>query len=155
MKKEDLFEGFAALDDELLKRSEQGGHTMKKQKNLSTFIKYGGIAACLLVALSVGALLLNKNIKNTEPGNSTVVESPGADYPATIMVDNQIYALQITTTVEVDEGNILGYTTSYTDGYPTQNGETNFNRTLNMPYASVEGGIAVYYENQWHLCVPK
>ncbi|MBQ3194801.1 MAG: hypothetical protein IJB59_14665, partial [Oscillospiraceae bacterium] len=50
---------------------------------------------------------------------------------------------------------IIGYTTSYTDTYPEKDGETNFNRELNMPYARVEGGIAVLYENEWYLCTPK
>mgnify|MGYP007128703176 FL=1 len=56
---------------------------------------------------------------------------------------------------EVDESSIIGYTTSYIDTFPEKDGETNFNRELEMPYAKVEGGIAVLYDNEWHLCTPK
>lgn len=56
---------------------------------------------------------------------------------------------------EVDESAILGYTDSYTDAFPQKNGETNFDRDLGMPYAKVQGGLAVLYENEWYLCTPK
>lgn len=55
---------------------------------------------------------------------------------------------------EIDESEILGYTVFYCDGFPGKNGETNFNRELNMPYARTVDGIAVLYENEWRLCVP-
>lgn len=55
---------------------------------------------------------------------------------------------------EIDESAIIGYTNSYTDNEPKKNGETNFNRELNMPYAEVEGGIAVLYQNEWWICKP-
>ena len=55
---------------------------------------------------------------------------------------------------EVDPSAIIGYTDSYTDTFPKKDGETNFNRELDMPYARVEGGIAVLYENEWYLCTP-
>ena len=50
---------------------------------------------------------------------------------------------------------IIGYTSSYTDTFPEKDGETNFNREIGMPYAKVEEGIAVLYENEWHLCTSK
>ena len=56
---------------------------------------------------------------------------------------------------EVDPSAIIGYTDSYTDTFPKKDGETNFNRELDMPYARVEGGIAVLYENEWYLCTPR
>lgn len=78
------------------------------------------------------------------------------DYSAAIMAEGEIYLLSATAMpAEIDESAIIGYTTSYTDAYPKKDGETNFNQTLNMPYARVEGGIAVLYENEWHLCTPK
>lgn len=77
------------------------------------------------------------------------------DYAAAIMVDGTIYYKTVTTmSAEVDESAILGYTESYTDTFPEKDGETNFNRELDMPYAKVEGGIAVLYENEWWLCTP-
>ena len=68
------------------------------------------------------------------------------DYPAAIMAEGEIYLKSATAIpAEIDESAIIGYTTSYTDTYPDKDGETNFNRELNMPYARVEGGIAVLY----------
>jgi len=55
---------------------------------------------------------------------------------------------------EVDESAIIGYTESYTDEYPSENGQTNFNRELGMPYAKVEDGIAVLFQKEWHMCYP-
>lgn len=78
------------------------------------------------------------------------------DYPAAIMVDASVYLLSSEPMpAEVDESAIVGYTKSYTDTFPEKNGETNFNRELDMPYARVEGGIAVLYKNEWYLCLPE
>lgn len=77
------------------------------------------------------------------------------DYAAAIMVEGNIYLKSGSAMpAEIDESAIIGYTTSYTDTFPKKDGETNFNRELNMPYARVEGGIAVLYENEWYLCTP-
>ena len=81
--------------------------------------------------------------------------SSTSDYPASIMVNDIVYLLGQEIIAEVDDSAIIGYTTSYTDSFPVQNGETNFNRELDMPYAQVEGGIAILYENEWYLCTPK
>ena len=77
------------------------------------------------------------------------------DYPALIMVDGVLYYLEYETPAEIDDSAIIGYTNSYTDGAPQNNGETNFNRELNMPYAKVDDGIAVLYQNEWWLCKTK
>ena len=78
------------------------------------------------------------------------------DYPAAIMVEGTVYLKSAAAMpAEIDESAIIGYTTSYTDTCPEKDGETNFNREVNMPYARVEGGIAVLYENEWYLCTPK
>ena len=77
------------------------------------------------------------------------------DYAAAIMVEGSIYLKSASAMpAEIDESAIIGYTSSYTDSFPKKDGETNFNRELNMPYARVEGGIAVLYENEWYLCTP-
>lgn len=86
---------------------------------------------------------------NGNPNTSTV-------YPAAIMAEGEIYLKSATAMpAEIDESAIIGYTSSYTDTYPEKDGETNFNRELGMPYAKVDGGVAVLYENEWHLCTPK
>ncbi|MFI3202036.1 MAG: hypothetical protein R3Y54_11045 [Eubacteriales bacterium] len=78
------------------------------------------------------------------------------DYPAAIMVDNLIYLLPVTpSSIEIDDGAIIGYTDSYTDTFPEHNGETNFNRELEMPYVKVEGGIAVLLDGEWYICTLK
>ncbi len=59
MKKEDLLEGFGALDDDLLMRSEHGGKGMEKRKDSGEFLKYGGIAACLAAMLGAGMLFMD------------------------------------------------------------------------------------------------
>ncbi len=72
------------------------------------------------------------------------------------MVDGEVYYLvSEPTTGEVHDSAILGHTSSYTDTFPQKDGETNFNRELEMPYAKVTEGIAVFYENEWHLCAPE
>lgn len=72
------------------------------------------------------------------------------------MVDDVIYLLNEEPMAEaVDESFVIGYTKSYTDTFPEKNEETNFNRELDMPYAKVEDGIAVLYEEEWHLCTPQ
>lgn len=77
------------------------------------------------------------------------------DYAAAIMADGKIYLKTMTALpAEIDESAIIGYTTSYTDTFPEKEGETNFNRELNMPYARVEGGIAVLCKGEWYLCTP-
>lgn len=77
------------------------------------------------------------------------------DYVSAIMVDGVVYVKTGTAMpAEVDESAIIGYTESYSDTYPEKDGETNFNRELGMPYAKVEGGIAVLFENEWYLCAP-
>lgn len=74
------------------------------------------------------------------------------DYPVCDHGEGTVYLKSVSARpAEIDESAIIGYTTSYTDTYPEKDGETNFNRELNMPYARVEGGIAVLYENEMVL----
>lgn len=55
------------------------------------------------------------------------------DYPAAIMAEGTVYLKSVSAMpAEIDESAIIGYTTSYTDTYPEKDGETNFNRELNM-----------------------
>ena len=60
MKKEALDEGFGALNDDVLKRSEKEEGTMKK-RNMSKILKIGSLAACLIVALGVGVFFIGGN----------------------------------------------------------------------------------------------
>ena len=57
--------------------------------------------------------------------------------------------------VEVDDSAIVGYIKSYTDTYPKKDEQTNISKDLiDVPYAKVEGGIAILYQNEWYLCIP-
>lgn len=85
----------------------------------------------------------------------TACSGKETDYAAAIMVNGNIYyKTAMALSVEIDESAFLGYTDSYTDTFPKKDGETNFSRELGMPYARVEEGIAVLYENEWYLCSP-
>ena len=78
-----------------------------------------------------------------------------ADYPAAIMVEGSIYFRSSSPMpAEVDPNAIIGHTTSYTDTFPENEGETNFSRELDLPYARVKGGIAILFENEWYMCKP-
>lgn len=92
------------------------------------------------------------DMEEVEEVEETVASSGEGDYPAAIRVAGRIYHLHQPMPAEVDPSAILGETTSYTDGWPEKDGETNFSRTLGLPYAQVEGGMAVLYENEWWFC---
>lgn len=83
----------------------------------------------------------------------TAQTGAAGDYPAALMVDGKIYLLDDQPMpAEVEESAVIGHTTTYTDGWPAQEGETNFCREPGLPYARVEGGIALLYESEWYLC---
>ena len=88
----------------------------------------------------------------------TVSTASSGDYPAMIMHDNTVYELVGATSLEISDDLIIGYTTSYTDGTPVHEGETNFSREIGLKYASAElngvRGIAVHYEDSWHFFKP-
>ena len=123
------------------------------------------VTACILLIAGCGA---SNSTEDPAGADRQMVENDGqtdteenistegvTDYPAAIMVNDTIYLLEgDPMPSEVDESAIVGYTESYTDTFPENNGETNFNRELGMPYAQVEGGIAVLYNNEWYLSTP-
>lgn len=73
-----------------------------------------------------------------------------------IVVDDVFYEKSYQPmTAEIDESAIIGYVKSYTDTFPQKDGETNISKDLiDAPYAKVEGGIALLYQNEWYLCKP-
>ncbi len=72
MRKEDLYEGFDELNDEVLKRSEKAVGAMKK-RSVSKIVKWGGLAACLIFAVGIGVFWVSSN-KNTGTENDEVEE---------------------------------------------------------------------------------
>lgn len=118
--------------------------------------KIFGLMLCLVLALSLFGC--GSSGPHTETDYQAGSSGPYTvtDYPAAIMVEGKVYLKSATAMpAEIDESAIIGYTTSYTDSFPQKDGETNFNRELEMPYARVEGGVAVLYDNEWYLCTPK
>ena len=113
----------------------------------------------LLYALAVLCLLGAAGCTVLTPApvpEETPTVSTAVDYPAAIMAEGTIWLLEGAPMAgEVDDSAILGYTVSYTDTFPTQDGETNFDRETGKPYARVEGGLAVLYQNEWYLCTPE
>lgn len=97
-------------------------------------------------------------VEGSDNDGDTVSSSSGGDYPAMIMHDNTVYELVGEAAVNVAEESVIGYTTSYTDGTPVHEGETNFSRETGLKYASAElngvRGIAVHYEGSWHFFKP-
>lgn len=94
--------------------------------------------------------------ENTDPTDTeeTTLTEGVADYPAAIMINDTIYLVGGTPmSEEVGDNAIIGYTESFTDTFPENNGETNLTPEK-MPYAQVEGGIAVLYKDEWYLCTP-
>lgn len=66
MKKEELFETFGNLDDELIKRSEQCGNSkMKRNSRMNRFVKRGSLAASFVVIISAGFFFFGN--KDSEP----------------------------------------------------------------------------------------
>ena len=114
----------------MLARKQKGGPVMKRL----------AVCALLLCALALAGCSAG---------------GAAADYPAAIMVDDVVYLLpDQPSPAEAAPEAIVGYTFSYTDTFPEQNGETNFNRELEMPYAVTADGLAVLYDNEWYLCTP-
>lgn len=88
--------------------------------------------------------------------NDDLLMGQETDYPAAIMVEGKIYLLNAEPIPgEIDESAIVGYTSSYTDTFPEKDGETNFDRELNLPYAKIRDSIVILYEHEWHWCTPK
>lgn len=94
------------------------------------------------------------SIQDFLAAKETSAPEAAGDYPAALRVEGKVYLLGQPMPAEVEASAIIGRTVSYTDGWPQQDGETNFSRELDLPYARVEGGIALLYENEWHFCEP-
>ena len=69
------------------------------------------------------------------------------DYPAMLMVDDVLYLDTFEPVTDVQEEDILGYTTSYTKKEPIKNGQANFEK--GTAYAVAENGLAVQRGEEW------
>ena len=73
MTREELFDGFGGLNDEVLKRSEQRGQSMKKRRVLMNIARYGSIAACLALGIGIGSYWAGQAL---QPKESNVPKAP-------------------------------------------------------------------------------
>lgn len=69
------------------------------------------------------------------------------DYPAMLMVDDILYLDTFEPVPDIQEEDILGYTTSYTKKEPRKNGQANFEK--GTAYAVAENGLAVQRGEEW------
>ena len=119
---------------------------MKKNRWIAVYCLF---ATLLIVSILSGCA------NNPHTGSIIEGRESAGDWPAMIMVDGTLYYKAYTVVESIDNDAIIGYTSSYTDNEPSKDGETNFSRTLDLPYAKTEDGIAVKYNGQWNLFVQK
>lgn len=73
------------------------------------------------------------------------------DYCPAIMVDGVVYwSTDTPVPGEVDE-RAIRTVTSYTDGVPEEDGQTNFDRDLTTQYAMTDMGLVVLMDREWIL----
>ncbi len=111
------------------------------------------IAVCCLFATLLIVSILSGCANKPHTGSIIEGRESAGDWPAMIMVDGTLYYKAYTVVESIDNDAIIGYTSSYTNNEPSKDGETNFSRTLGLPYAKTEDGIAVKYNGQWNLFV--
>ncbi len=136
-------EAMGEIDGKYVEKSASYHSKQKKHK----WIKWASMAACLclvLVAVFVIPTLFPTTLDNeTQTG---VI----ADYPAMVMVDNQLYKdsgemLDIPVSAEQD-----GQITSSCDNVPTENNQSNFGTGYSYQYGE-DNSIYVLLEDGWHI----
>ena len=78
----------------------------------------------------------------------------GGDYPAALMAGGVLYYSTGQPAEGVAEDAPAARVAAYTDALPTQDGENNFDRTLQAEYTAVPGGLAVRSGAEWILFEP-
>lgn len=97
---------------------------------------------------SPGAGSSSDNAAPQEPGMAV------EDYCPAIMVDGVVYwSTGTPLAVEVDEDDVRT-ASSYTDGQPEEDGQTNFDRDLTARYAMTDMGLVVLIDQEWVLFDP-
>ena len=138
MKREDLYEGFGTLNDNVLKRSEKEEGIMMK-RNMSKILKIGSFAACLIVTLGVGVFFIGgnntPNVESDTGENNNVVSSTVVDVAPMVYVNDTLFKksleeayyeemLEKFVFVGKIESDITSSQTS-TDGVPKENMQAN------------------------------
>lgn len=162
MKREEFSELLGDINDNYIKEAH-----MKKTTSKKLWVKIGVAVACFGLVAAAIITLPNLTVKNDITDSSEITtdisvstgdemvasSSSDGDYPASIMVNDTIYyyTYEDIAESEINEEDIIGYTVSYSDTLPTQNGETNFLRDTGSPYVEYENGIALFFEGKWGL----
>ena len=76
------------------------------------------------------------------------------DYCPAIMVDGVVYWSTDTPVPGEVEESAVRTVTSYTDGVPGEDGQTNFDRGLTTQYAMTDMGLVVLIDREWILFDP-
>lgn len=164
MNEEFLLQAVGHIDEDLIVQAEiyrPVRHSRPWQRPLSA------LAACAAVAFVLywGAGSLRMGSSNSTSGSggggeaTTSSSSNGnfsgetQDFCPAILVDGQLYWSSGEVLSSVDESAILG-TTTYTDGIPDQDGQSNA-VPEGARYARTDGGIAVEMDGEWVLFTTK
>ena len=155
MKNEKLLNALEQVDEKFITASAPE-NIKKVKKREKLWLKWGMVAACLcMIGFVTIPKLFSTDIttsnENATDGEMVTTSSGSADYPAAIMVNDVVYyyTYEDVPTEQVDDNTILGYTESYTDSLPSQNGQTNFLRDTGAPYAKYDDGIIVFMDGKW------
>ena len=173
-----LLDAVGLIDDDLILDAEAAPAARKAPPALR---RWAPLAACLALVIALGWSLpqMFRMGSAGSPSNSSGAGAPEAsadgttgeaappadqspsggssdaagDRPACIFVDGTLYfSTDKEIAGKVDESAIRG-TTTYTDGIPDQEGETNFSREGTL-YAVTADGVVVLIEEEWVLFIP-
>lgn len=164
-----LLDAVGLIDDDLIVDAETCP-AARRTAPLLLVRRWAALAACLVLVIALayqvgqlgtagGSSGASTSSGGGTAGNETTGGSPSSgteesgDYPAAIMVDGVLYwSTDEILAGEVDPS-IIRDTTSYTDGMPEEDGQTNFARE-GTQYAVTADGVAVLVGNEWVLFEP-
>lgn len=164
MNEEFLLQAMGHIDEDLIVQAE----TYRPVRRSRSWQRpLAGLAACAAVAFVLywGANNLRMGNSSTTSGSTgggeaTTSSSSNGNFPGetqdfcpAILVDGQLYWSSGEVLSSVDESAILG-TTTYTDGIPDQDGQSNA-VPEGARYARTDGGIAVEMDGEWVLFTTK
>ncbi len=159
MKKEDLYEGFGALKDEVLKRSEDDG-AMKK-RNISKLVKIGSVAACLLVALGIGVFCLKDKLPKEDDTDNEAGQSVAMypDVAPMVYVNGVLYKKSLEEVYYEEELEAFVYIgqiesdvmtgQTFTDGVPKEHLQANTSIVGSQVYAYGEAVVVKVNDIYW------
>ena len=121
----------------------------KTKKKIPKWTKWGVVAACLCLVMIAALIIpiLTPTVLDDEVQSNSIT-----DYPAMIMVDNQLYkdcgkVLDLPASTEPD-GQII----ASCDTIPTENNQSNFGTGYGYQYGE-DNTIYVQFDDGWHIFV--